>query len=133
MRAEREQGEAGLASHPHPGPSPKLTAAQWAQLPLLLQQGAEAHGFRGEVWTTPRVAAVIAQHFGVTYHPAHVGRLLAKLGWSRQKPVKRDLKRDEGAVATFQKEEFPAVKRGQTNKEAPSSSSMRAASTPFPR
>jgi len=27
-----------------------------AQLPALLEQGAEAHGFRGELWTCPRVA-----------------------------------------------------------------------------
>src|SRR5215208_4578053 len=42
----------------------------------LLAQGAQAHGFRGEVWTCERVAIVIRREFGVCYHPAHVSRLL---------------------------------------------------------
>jgi len=42
-----------------------LTPQQRAQLPALLARGAEAFGSRGELWTTKRVAAVIAHAFGV--------------------------------------------------------------------
>lgn len=55
-----------------------LTSEQLAQLPTLLSRGAEAYGFRGERWTTARVADVLRQVFGVAYHPAHVCRLLHK-------------------------------------------------------
>jgi transposase len=41
----------------------------------LLERGAPAYGFRGEVWTCARVAEVIRREFGVLYHPAHVSRL----------------------------------------------------------
>src|SRR5437879_4086556 len=72
----RAHGAAALRHRPAPGPTPKLPPAQLARLPAFLARGAEAYGFKGEVWTTRRVAAVIERVFGVRYHPAHVSRLL---------------------------------------------------------
>jgi transposase len=46
----------------------------------LLNQGAEAHGFVGDVWTQQRIAIVIKRIFGVSYHPDHIGRLLRSIG-----------------------------------------------------
>src|SRR5262245_26759152 len=60
----REQGAAARRRRTAPGPSPKLPPAHLAQLPACLAAGAGAHGFRGELWTTPRVAAVIERVFG---------------------------------------------------------------------
>src|SRR5262245_5079623 len=77
------------------GPKPRLSEQQLQQLPELLQQGAEAYGFRGEVWTRPRIAEVIKREFGVSFTPQHVGNLLGKLGWSRQKPLERASQRNE--------------------------------------
>ena len=76
LKRARVQGVDALRRHPAPGPPPKLTAAQRAQIPAVLERGAEAYGFRGQVWTCKRVAEVIRRTFGVTYHPAHVNRLL---------------------------------------------------------
>jgi transposase len=56
----------------------------------LLAKGAEAYGFRGDVWTASRVAEVIDRSFGVRYHRDHVGRLLREAGWSRQQPIERE-------------------------------------------
>ncbi len=39
--------------------TPRLRAEQKAQMPMLLAKGAEAYGFRGDVWTASRVAEVI--------------------------------------------------------------------------
>jgi hypothetical protein len=66
-----------------------LTAEQLAQLPNLLAPGAEAYGYRGHVWTTKRVAEVIRRTFGVSYHPAHVSRLLRSVRLSVQAPIER--------------------------------------------
>jgi len=43
-----------------------------------------AHGYRTELWTTQRIAAMIARRLGVRYHRNHVGKLLHQLGWSHQ-------------------------------------------------
>ena len=51
-----------------------------------------------ELWTCRRVAQVIAQTFGVSYHPDHVGRLLHGLGFSCQYPQHRARERDEEAI-----------------------------------
>jgi transposase len=75
--------------------------------------GAEAHGFRGEVWTCERVAIVIRREFGVSYHPAHVSRLLKALRQSLQKPQRRANQRDEEAIELWKEERWPSLKRGR--------------------
>src|SRR5712692_11378800 len=57
-----------------------------------------AYGYRNDLWTTRRIGAVIQREFGVEYHPAHVSRILADLGWSCQKPERRALERNEAAI-----------------------------------
>ena len=121
LKRGREQGVEGLRRHPAPGPTPKLTAAQVAQLPALLEPGAEAYGFRGQVWTCKRVAEVIRRTFGVSYHPAHVSRLLHTLRHSVQRPVTRATQRDETAIAAWWQERWPALEKKPPRKGAPSS------------
>src|SRR5258706_15143540 len=79
-RARAEGVAEGLRAHPASGRPPKFTAEQRAQLPALLDRGAEAYGFRGQVWTCKRVGEVIRRPFGGTYDPSHVGRMLRGLG-----------------------------------------------------
>src|SRR5436190_18759559 len=55
MRRGREGGVEALKRRVAPGPTPKLTAEQRAELPALLYRGAEAFGFAGDVWTATRV------------------------------------------------------------------------------
>jgi Winged helix-turn helix len=76
----QEEGLEGLRRTPPPGAPPRLNQEERAKLPELLVQGAPpARGFRGEVWACERVAEVIRKEFGVSYHRAHVSRLLKKL------------------------------------------------------
>ena len=83
------------------------------QLPQVLAQGAEAFGYRGEVWTTQRVADVIKRLFGVSSHPAHCSRILRALKYSVQKPVERASQRDEAAIERCSKEDWPELKKSQ--------------------
>src|ERR687884_1210274 len=66
----RAEGVTGLRKRKSPGAPPKLPRTQLAQLPALLARGAPAFGFRGDVWTGARIAAVVETHFGVRYTPA---------------------------------------------------------------
>src|ERR687896_643194 len=59
MRLVRAQGEAPLAARPHPGAAARLSEDQRSLIPELLSHGAEAFGFRGELWTCARVAELI--------------------------------------------------------------------------
>lgn len=111
LKAAREGGREALRSRPIPGRPPKLKAEELAQLPALLEQGAEAFGFRGAFWTRERVGVVIRRAFGVSYHKTHVGRLLKVLGWTRQKPLKRATQRDEEAIERWAAEDWPRIKK----------------------
>jgi transposase len=104
-------GEAALAARPSPGRPPQLTAAQRRRLAKLLLQGARKHGYGTELWTLSRVAEVIAVNFGVEYHPGHVWYVLRSLGWSSQKPERRARERDEQAIATWRREDWPRIKK----------------------
>jgi transposase len=113
MKRAREEGVEGLRHKPPPGAPSRLSEDQRAKLPELLARGAEAHGFRGEVWTCERVAIVIRKEFGVSYHPAHVSRLVRKLGLSLQKPMRRANQRDEEAIEHWKEKKWPSLKKGR--------------------
>ncbi|MDB5351982.1 MAG: hypothetical protein JWN86_3229 [Planctomycetota bacterium] len=100
LRAKLARDSIGsLAAKPHPGRTPRLGVADRRRLEELLLQGAKAHGWRTELWTTPRVADLIERHFGVAFHPKDVRKVLkCKLGWTSQKPQKRARERDEIAI-----------------------------------
>jgi transposase len=115
-RARAEGVEEGLRRHPAPGPTPKLTPDQLAQVPTLLDRGAEAYGFRGQAWTCKRVGEVIRRTFGVTYDPSHISRLLHRLGYSVQRPIERATQRDEAAVRGWWEHRWPAVKKKPTRR-----------------
>jgi transposase len=121
MKRAREAGPEALRRRPPPGAPRRLSAEQLARLPALLHRGPAAYGFRGELWTRPRIAAVIRLEFGVSYHPRHVGRLLDAIRWSPQKPARRARQRNEAAIAQWRDETWPALKRGRKRSSKPSS------------
>ena len=109
-RARQGGAEALLARHA-PGRPPKLSPQQKNLIPEFLWHGAEAYGFRGEVWTCARIAKVIDEEFGVPYHKDHVGRLLKELHWTPQVPIKRAIQRDEKAIEGWRAEAWPELLR----------------------
>jgi len=110
----RQAGRRALQSRPHPGPLPRLSPEQQARVLAVLRQGAAAAGFRGDRWTQKRVREVIRREVGVTYHPAHISRLLHHWHWSRQKPVRRARQRNEAAIRAWREKRYPALlKRGR--------------------
>jgi transposase len=111
MKRAREEGVEGLRHKPPPGAAPRLSEDERAKIPELLERGAEAHGFRREVWTCERVAEVIRKEFGVSYHPAHVSRLLKALRQSLQKPQRRANQRDEEAIEHWKEKRWPSLKK----------------------
>jgi transposase len=104
-------GIAALQHHKSPGAPARLSVEQKQQLLSELAQGAEAHGFRGDVWTTERIAQFIAQRFGVKYHHDYIGPLLRQLGWSPQRPVVRASQRNEAAIAEWVVTTWPELQK----------------------
>src|SRR6266700_3470221 len=111
IKRGREGGVEALRRHVAPGAHPKLSAEQLGQLPAVLKRGAQAYGYRGDVWTTKRVAEVIKREFAVSYHPAHCSRILRGLKHSVQKPEQRASQRDEEEIERWKEEEWTALKK----------------------
>jgi transposase len=107
----RTGGPEALRAHPSPGRPPKLSSAQRRLIPEFLWHGAEAYGFRGEVWTCARVAQVIEEEFGVRYHNDHVSKLLQELHWTPQVPIRRAIQRDEQAIQRWRDDVWPDLQR----------------------
>lgn len=77
-RCREGGGVEALRLRSAPGRKAFLTDEQFSQLPVLLARGASTFGYGDDRWTTRRVASLLKQVFGVSYHPGHVSRLLQK-------------------------------------------------------
>jgi len=107
---ELERLPDGLTAKPHPGPATRLSLEQQRELDRLLRQGAQAHGWPNQLWTTQRIAELIHRHFGVSLHHDHVGRFLRqRLKWSPQKPRRRARERDEDGIERWKRDTFPDI------------------------
>ena len=111
LHTARDRGVDALRSHPGPGHPGSLTPAQKCRIPEFLSHGAEAYGFRGDVWTCARIVEVVKWEFGVSYHKDHVSRLLKELGWTPQIPVTRAIQRDEAAIERWRTDVWPDLRR----------------------
>jgi transposase len=111
LQARRRGGPNALRVRFSPGRPPKLGQAQRRRLVKLLLKGPIAQGYRTNLWTTARIAALIQREFGVHYHPDHVGRLMHSLNWSHQKPERRAAERDEQAIERWKHEDWPRIKK----------------------
>lgn len=109
--ARRQGGQKALRVRFSPGRPPKLDVRQRKRLVGMLLQGAMAHGYRTNLWTTARIAELILHKFGVQYHRDHVGRLLHSLQWSPQQPQRRALERDEKAIERWKQKDWPRIKK----------------------
>jgi transposase len=119
-------GKDALSSKGAAGRKPKLTAEQMQQVTAALLAGPAAQGYKTDLWTLPRVAALIEELTGVRYHPGHVWRMMGASGFSCQRPERRAVERDEKAIRRWKRTEWPALKKRPSSKVEPSSSSMKA-------
>ena len=122
-------GRKALTAKPAAGRPPRLTLKQKEQVVHLLTQGAMAHGYRTELWTTQRIADLIERQLGVRYHRNHVGKLLHQIGWSHQKPERRAVERDDAAIEEWKRSVWPRVKKTPQGWQPISSSSTNRASS----
>jgi len=118
--AWEQGGKSALASKGPAGRKPKLTGEQTQQVTEALLAGPAAQGYKTDLWTLPRVAALIEDLTGVRYHPGHVWRLMGASGFSCQRPERRAVERDEKAIRRWQRVGWPALKKKRASKDEPS-------------
>ena len=125
-RQLRDGGRKALKKADRAGRKPALAPRDLERIRGGLKQGPMAWGYHTNLWTLPRVAALIEQECGVRFHPGHVWRVLRNLGWSCQRPSGRALERDEEKIRVWKKERWRALRKTQQKRVGPSSSSTKA-------
>ena len=112
-------GVDGLLEGYRSGRPRELTAEQHQQLGDILDSGPVAYGLDNGVWTSPMIAWVIEEEFGVTYHPGHVRRLLHRLGFSVQRPRLVLARANAAEQDRWHRRVYPEIKKKPTRKTGP--------------
>ena len=125
MRWERALADGGLnrlAQVGRRGGRFRLSAEQLKELAGLLKQGALAAGYDTEIWTLPRVGALIQERFGECLSNSSVWNTLRRMGFSPQRPSKLARERNEPLIKRWKERRWPALKKSQRGSDGPSSS-----------
>ena len=106
------RGLRALRSRKATGRPRTLTAKQEQQLFRWINgKDPRQHGFDFGLWTRLVVRRLIADKFDANLGVTAVGKLLAKLGLTPQKPLKRAYERDPAAIEAWKNETYPSIAR----------------------
>lgn len=111
LRNYERYGYQGLLEGHRCGRQAELDCRQQQTLADLIDSGPVAYGFLSGVWTSPMVARIIEEEFGVRYHPGHVRRLLHHLGFSVQRPRRKLTKADPVKQDRWHRYTYPNLKK----------------------
>jgi transposase len=98
-----ETGITGLLPRLAPGPTPKLTAAQMAELRELVVAGPDPQKHQVVRWRCVDLRAEVTRRFSVTVPERTIGKWLRKLKLTRLQPRPYHPKKDEAAQEAFKK------------------------------
>jgi len=106
------RGLRALRSRKATGRPRTLTAKQEQQLFRWINgKDPRQHGFDFGLWTRLVVRSLIADKFDANLGVTAVGKLLAKLGLTPQKPLKRAYERDPAAIEAWKNDTYPSIAR----------------------
>ena len=100
-----------LHARPAPGRPPKPSSTQEKVVRRWLLDNPTSHGFPTDLWTTARLALLIAEEFGIDLRPHYLAAWLRARGYTPQLPRCVPRERDERAVAAWLAVDWPRIKR----------------------
>jgi transposase len=107
-----DEGWEALAAKIAEGPEPKLSERQRQQVKRwIVGKDPRQYGFEFGLWTRQIVATLIQQRMGVSLCVTAVGKLLAQMEITPQKPLRRAYERDPVAVQAWMDDVYPALRR----------------------
>lgn len=112
LRTASKGGVKALKASKHPGREPKLTLRQKKQVAKWINgKDPRQYGFDFGLWTRKLLSVLIKDRFGIVISGVSVGRLLAEMGITPQKPLRRAYERDPVAIEKWQREDYPRLCR----------------------
>src|SRR6266849_4215249 len=111
LRKFEDEGLEALVEKIAQGPDPKLSEKQRQKVKRwILGKDPRQYGFDFGLWSRRIVQTLIEEKLGVTMGLTAVGRLLAGLDITPQKPLRRAYERDPKVVEFWLKERYPKLK-----------------------
>ena len=112
LRDFKDKGWEALAESIAQGPEPKLTDKQKQQVKRwILGKDPRQYGFDFGLWSRRIVQQLIQEKMGIELCLTSVGKLLASMNITPQKPLRRAYERDPVAVALWEKETYRQLKK----------------------
>jgi transposase len=125
-------GVEGLLEGQRSGRPARLSEAQEVTLGDIIESGPVAYGFDAGMWTSPMIARVIEEEFGVAFHPGHVRKMLAAIGFSVQRPRRALARANPTDQSRWRRRTYPNIKKKPKAKAGRLSSKMKPASDKTP-
>jgi transposase len=97
------EGVAGLHDRPKGRPPRRLSEGEEAALAAIILRGPDPERDGVCTWTRADLCRWMAAHFGKTFHPSSLSRVLHRMDLSHQKVRPNHPQRDPKAQARFQK------------------------------
>ena len=97
------EGLPGLSDRCRPGPRPRLSPEQEAELVTAVEQGPDPDRDGVVRWRRVDLQALIETRFAIRLHERTVGKVLRRLGFTRLSVRPRHPKADEAAQEAFKK------------------------------
>ena len=112
LRRHQQDGWEALAEKIAQGPEPKLTDKQRQQVKRwIVGRDPRQYGLDYGLWTRRIVQSLIGKKFGVPLGLTAVGRLLAGLDITPQKPLRRAYERDPERIQKWLDQDYPKLRR----------------------
>lgn len=114
VRAFKEYGEKALANKPtgRPATGGRLRHRYWLEFQrILMTQSPADFAIPSTIWDRKSIAFLLEKKFGVVLSKTSITELLAKMGFSAQRPSFIATQRNEKKVETWLREDYPAIKK----------------------
>ena len=106
-----KHGVEGLLEGHRSGRPAGLDEKQRHQLADILDSGPACYGLDTGIWTSPMIAWIIEEEFGIEYHPGHVRKVLHEIGFSVQRPKRVLARADAAERDRWQRYTYPNLKK----------------------
>ena len=94
-----------------PGTHSKLTEDQLFELKeKIINSTPDKLGIENTLWTSKVVCKYVEKYFHVSYADRSMRDLMARLGFSSQKPIARSYKRNPAKIAAWLEHDYPKIK-----------------------
>lgn len=119
LRKADTKGHDSLKAVKAAGRPPVLTPKQKEEIASWITgKDPRQYGFDFGLWTRQIIAQLVERRFHISLSVTTIGRVLAELGITPQKPVRRAYERDPEAVEQWMKEIFPGIRSRAKKRKA---------------